>query len=134
MKIAIEAMFDSSTIERAVMFFDLDTTLFYDIIDFMDNHRSDEYVSLSVDYGYVKVFAGSYDNVRKFARLPEIQSNSFTTELKIPKRTLPNLDNPKIYANRDSFYFYGEVDGEIYQSHDITRDIIHQWCMEVANV
>ncbi len=134
MKIAIEALFNLSTIERAVMFFDKDDVLFNDIIDFMDNHKSEEYVSLSVDYGYVKVFAGSYDNVRKFARLPEIQSNSYTTELKIPKRILPNLENPKIYANRYHFYFYGEVDGEIYQSHDITRDIINQWFMEMANV
>jgi len=134
MKIAIEALFNISTIERAVMFFDSDDVLFNDILDFMNNHKSEEYVSLSVDYGYVKVFSGSYDNVRKFARLPEIQSNSYTKELKIPKRALPNLENPKIYANRDSFYFYGEVDGETYQSYDITRDIIKQWMMEVANV
>ena len=52
MSIAIEAMFDSSDIERAVMIFDNDDVLFTDILDFMDDHKSDEYISLSVDmYG-----------------------------------------------------------------------------------
>jgi len=134
MSIAIEAMFNSSDIERAVMIFHNDNVLFTDILDFMDNHKSDEYISLSVDAGYIKIYAGKYDNVRKIARLPEILSNSFTTEVKFRKAQYPHLENAKIYANRNHFYFYGDCNGVIYQSHDITRDIIKQWCMEVANV
>ena len=134
MKIAIEAMFDSSDIDQAVMIFDLDTVLFSDIIDFMNNHKSEEYISLSVDSDYVSILSGKYHYLRKVVRLPEIQSNFYTFEIKTPDRKFPQLNNAKIYANRYHFYFYGDFNGVIYQSHDITRDIIKQWCMEVANV
>ena len=134
MSIAIEAMFDSSDIEQAVMIFGIDTVLFTDILDFMDNHKSEEYVSLSVDSDFVSISAGKYHYLRKVVRLPEIQSSFYTTDIKTPDRKFPLLKNVKIYANRYHFYFYGECDGVTYQSHDITRDIIKQWCMEVANV
>ena len=40
----------------------------------------------------------------------------------------------KMYANRYGFYFYGDYAGVIYQSQDITREMIKQWCKEMANV
>jgi len=42
MMIAVEALFNSPNIEQAVLIFDRDDTLFADIIDFMNNHKSDE--------------------------------------------------------------------------------------------
>ena len=134
MKIAVEALFDSYDIEHAIMVFDKDDTLFVDMIDFMDNHKSEEYISLGVDSGYVGITTGKYHTLRKIVKFPDIHSKSYCTELNLPKKPLPFLHNTKIYANRYHFYFYGECDGVIYQSHDITREMISEWCMEVANV
>jgi hypothetical protein len=134
MKIAVEAMFDSPDLEHAFMLFDVDETLFVDIIDFMDNHKSYEYITLSVDAEYVSISAGSYHYMRKIVKFQDIHEKSYSTNINLPKRQLPYLNNIKIYANRDNFYFYGDYNGVIYQSHDITREMINQWCMEVANV
>jgi hypothetical protein len=134
MKIAVEAIFDSSDIEQAIMMFDMDYTLFTDIIDFMNNHKSDEYVSLSVDSDYVSVSAGRYHTIRRHTSLPDIITKSYSTNTVTPKKPFPTLQNAKIYANRNSFYFYGDCDGVLYQSHDITKDTVNQWCMEVINV
>lgn len=134
MKIAVEAIFDSSDIEQAIMIFDRDNTLFTDIIDFMDNHKSDEYVSLSVDADYVRVSFGKYHTIRRHTNLPDIITKFYSTSITLPKKQLPALLNAKIYANRYNFYFYGDCDGVIYQSHDITREIVNQWFLEVSNV
>jgi hypothetical protein len=134
MKIAVEAMFDSPDIDNAFMVFDKDETLFIDIIDFMDNHKSYEYISLSVDAEYVSISAGKYHYMRRVVKIPDIHEKSYSTNICLPKKPLAFLNNTKIYANRDNFYFYGDYNGVIYQSHDITREMINQWCMEVANV
>jgi hypothetical protein len=134
MKIAVEAMFDSPDFEHAIMVFDRDDTLFFDIIDFMNNHKSIEYVSLGVDSSYVSISAGKYHTIRKLVCFPDIHDKSYSTNLNLPKKPMSFLQNTKIFANRDNFYFYGDSDGVIYQSHDITREMINQWCKEVANV
>jgi hypothetical protein len=134
MKIAVESMFDSSEFENAIMVFDRDDTLFFDIIDFMNNHKSVEYVSLGVDSDFVCITAGKYHTIRKIVCFPDIHHKSYSTNLNLPKKQMSILQNTKIYANRESFYFYGDSNGVIYQSHDITREMINQWCMEVANV
>lgn len=132
--IAVEALFDSPDIEQAIMIFERDDVLFIDIIDFMTNHKSDEYVSLSVDSGYVRVSSGRYHTIRRHTSLPDIITKSYSTNVSVQKKPFPALQNAKIYANRNSFYFYGNFDGVIYQSNDITKEMINQWCMEVANV
>ena len=134
MMIAVEALFNSPNIEQAVLIFDRDDTLFADIIDFMNNHKSDEYVSLSVDDDYVKVSSGKYHTIRRLVKLPDILTNFYSTSITLPKKPLPVLQNAKMYANRYGFYFYGDFSGVIYQSQDITRDMIKQWCKEMANV
>lgn len=128
MKIAVESMFDSSDIEHAIMVFERDDTLFFDILDFMDNHKSIEYVSLSVDAEYVSVFSGKYHYVRKFVKFADLHDKAYSTNINQNKKHLPYLNNTKIYANRDNFYFYGDIDGVTYQSHDITREMIKDWC------
>ena len=134
MKIAVEAIVDSLDIEQALMVFDTDRVLFNDIVDFMDNHKSVELVSLSVDADFVSVSAGKYHTIRRQTKMPDILSKSYSTSITLPKKPLPFLQNAKIYANRYNFYFYGEYDGVIYQSHDITREVVNQWFYEVANV
>ena len=133
MKIVVEAIFDSFQIEQAIMLFDNDRVLFNDILDFMDNHKSVEYVSLNVEADYVSVSAGKYHTVRRQTNLPEIQSKSYST-VTLSKKKFPFLKNAKIYVNRYNFYFYGEYDGVIYQSYDITRAVVNEWCMEMTNV
>ena len=134
MMIAVEALFNSPNIEQAVLIFERDDTLFADIIDFMNNHKSDEYVSLSVDDDYVKVSSGKYHTIRRLVKLPDILTNFYSTSITLPKKPLPVLQNAKMYANRYGFYFYGDFAGVIYQSQDITREMIKQWCKEMANV
>lgn len=134
MMIAVEALFDSSDIEQAIFVFERDAVLFTDIIDFMNNHKSEEYVSLSVDADYVRVSSGRYHTIRRHTNLPDIILKSFSYNVSSQRKPFPLLQNAKIFANRNNFYFYGDYNGVIYQSHDITRDIINQWCMEVANV
>lgn len=134
MLIAVEALFDSLDIEQAILVFERDEILFSDIIDFMDNHKSEEYVVLSVDSEYVRVSSGKYHTVRRHTNLPDIILKSYSTNVVTQKKPFAVLQNAKIYANRNHFYFYGESNGVIYQSHDITRDIIKQWCLEMANV
>ena len=134
MMIAVEALFNSPNIEQAVLIFDRDDTLFADIIDFMNNHKSDEYVSLSVDDDYVRVSSGKYHTIRRLVKLPDILTNFYSTSITLPKKPLPVLQNAKMYANRYGFYFDGDFAGVIYQAQDITRDMIKQWCKEMANV
>ena len=134
MKIAVEAIFDSSDIEQAIIIFDRNYTLFTDIVDFMDNHKSVEYVSLSVDADYISISAGKYHTIRRQTNLPEIQAKSYSSTVTLSKKILPFLQNAKIYVNRYNFYFYGECNDVIYQSHDITRAVVKEWCMEMANV
>jgi len=134
MMIAVGALFDSSDIEQSIFVFERDAVLFTDIIFFMNNHKSEEYLSFSVESDYVRVSSGRYHTIRRHTNLPDIISKSYSFEVNTHKKPFPLLQNAKIFANRNNFYFYGDYNGVIYQSHDITRDIINQWCMEVANV
>lgn len=134
MKIAVEALFDSSEIENAIMVFDKDDNLFIDIIDFMNNHKSIEYVSLCIKPNYVRVIIGKYNTIKKYVRFSDIHQKSFSINLKLSQKPLFFLNDAKIYANRENCYFYGYCNGVTYQSHDITKEMINQWCEEVCNV
>jgi len=134
MKIAIDALNNSADIERSVMIIEDDKTLFLDLLDFMDNHKSEEYIALNI-LNDIIISAGQLRTVRRHCDLIEIMNNFYSNKVNLPKhKKLPTLQNSKIYANRNHFYLYGDSNGVIYQSYDITRVMIKQWCMEMANV
>jgi len=128
MLIAIDALNDSTDIERSAMIIQNDETLFLDLLDFMDNHKSEEYIALNI-LNDIIISAGFSHTVRRHCDISEMMKNFYSYKVNLPKKkVLPVLENSKIYANRNHFYFYGDLDGVIYQSYDITRDIIKQWC------
>jgi hypothetical protein len=128
MKIAIDALNNSADIERSVMIIEDDKTLFLDLLDFMDNHKSEEYIALNI-LNDIIISAGHLRTVRRHCNLVETMNNFYSYKVNLPKnKKLPTLQNSRIYANRNHFYLYGDSNGVIYQSYDITRDIIKQWC------
>lgn len=134
MKIAIDALNNSADIERSVMIIEDDKILFLDLLDFMDNHKSEEYIALNI-LNDIIISAGHLRTVRRHCDLIETMNNFYSYKVNLPKnKKLPTLQNSKIYANRSHFYLYGDSNGVIYQSYDITREMIKQWCKEVANV
>jgi hypothetical protein len=134
MLIAIDSLNDSADIQRSAMIFENDKTLFLDLLDFMDNHKSDEYIALNI-LNDIIISSGLITKVRLHCDYTEVAKNFYSYKVTLPKKKkLPTLKNAKVYANRNHFYFYGDLDGVIYQSRDITRDIINQWCEELVVV
>lgn len=118
---------------EAIFIIDCSNQFHLDIIDFITNHKSVEYMSFNLDELYVAY--GGYHNIRKKVCLMDIYKNQYTLNV---SETL-KLDRykpivAKVYANRNSCYFYAEKDGIEFQSDDISIDMIKEWCVEKANV
>ena len=132
MRIAINAF---TNVQDLYSYFILDDTpdFFDDVIDFIQNHKSEEYMSFKIDNILIRY--GTYHSLRKTLNMGDLVSYGNTKqveEFKFADKHIPTI--ARLYANRNSCYFYAEKDGMIFQSDDITREIINQWCKEVVNV
>ena len=132
MRIAINAF---TNVQDLYSYCILDATpdFFEDIIDFISNHQSEEYMSFKIDN--ILIRTGTYHSLRRTLNMGDLVSYGYTKqveEFKFSDKHIPTI--AKLYANRNSCYFYAEKDGVVFQTDDITTDIIKEWCMEKANV
>ena len=131
MKIAISAFSNQEDL-TAFFIIDCKNELHLDLDDFVSNHKSEEFMSFNTDDVYL--ITGTYHYLRKKISYSDILKNQFTNNVGDFNFSKKKPDSIKIYANRFLCYFYAEKDGIAYQSHDMTVDIIKEWCMENAKV
>lgn len=131
MKIAISAFSNQENL-TAFFIIDCSNSLHLDLEDFISNHKSDEFMSFKTDDVYL--ITGTYHYLRKKVSYSDILKNQYTNKVTDFNYSKKQPESIKIYANRFLCYFYAEKDGVVYQSHDMTVDIIKEWCKELVVV